>query len=97
MTSPWYISARAVRDFAVLCGVRNIPDEGPVWDRYERDLMRIAQDAAERKTPKRTQSGLLAYRVRKPVDVQVLVSDGPRPEGELPQLVDVVAGYRRGR
>lgn len=97
MKCPWYISARAVREWAALRGANAIPDDGPEWDRFENELMSIAIDAAERKSPKRTESGMLIYRVRKPIDAQLHVSDAYRPEGKLPQLVRVVDGYRGHR
>jgi len=93
MMVPWYISARAVREWAALRGVHDLPDAGPAWDRYERELLEISAETAARRSPKRTAGGLLCYRIRRPVDAQLMVSDSARPEGELPQLVSVVRGY----
>lgn len=50
------------------------------------ELIRVCRDADERRSPKRSGSGLLVYRVRRPVDVQFIVStEGPG----LPQLVAI--------
>jgi len=84
---PWYITDTAVRQYATLRGADRA-------DAIE-ELRSIAKDAAERKSPRRTAGGLLCYRVRKPIDVQLLVSDSARDEGTLPQLVAVVAGFRK--
>lgn len=58
-------------------------------DYYEQalgELIHICCDADERKSPKWSDSGLLVYRGRKPVDVQLIVAN---PSHVLPQLVGV--------
>lgn len=52
-------------------------------------MIRICCDAAERKSPHRSASGLLVYRIRKPIDVQLMVADEDLAAGELPQVVAV--------
>lgn len=78
---PWFLTPSAVRQWADLRGIGSAQALG--------ELIRICVDAAERKSPRRSASGLLVYRVRKPIDVQLMVADEDLADGELPQLVAV--------
>lgn len=78
---PWFITPTATRQWA---GLRGISREQALGE-----LIRICADAAERKSPRRSASGLLVYRVRRPLDFQLIVADEDLAQGELPQLVAV--------
>jgi hypothetical protein len=99
VSCPWYISARAVREFAAARDLPSPKDDSPEWDRLESELMEIASKCVESKEPIREESGLLRWRWRPRggIDVKLYVSDAPRPEGPLPQLVHVAPGNASGR
>ncbi len=94
---PWYITAHAVRRYLAIVG--RADDDGPEFDRAEEELMQVAIDTVgSGRQPRRLGSGLLQYRGPKPRRLMMVVSDAERPEGPLPQLVDVGlahAGMRR--
>ena len=83
-TCPWFITPTAVREWAEIRGVRDLPDDGPQWKLFEKELMGIAEDAVGRKSPKRSGGNLLVYRVRKPVDAQLHVRRGSPCGGQAP-------------
>lgn len=92
---PWYISARAVRDYLALRG-RPVVDEGPAFDRAAVELQRMAEETvASGREPKQMDSGALRYRGPKPLRLMLLVVPTPREEGDLPQLVRVLPGHAR--
>jgi len=78
---PWFLTPTAVRQWADLRDVS--------YEQALGELIRICCDAAERKSPRRSRSGLLVYRVRKPIDCQLIVAGEDLAEGELPQLVAI--------
>lgn len=93
--SPWYISARAVGEYAALIGMQSDNDDH--FDRCEDDLVAIASAATFCQI---TSGGLLEYRGAVPVNrrdllrgrehrLVLLVSSEKRPEGNLPQLVSL--------
>lgn len=87
---PWYLSARAVREYAALAG-HGDPDEEAVFARAEAALMRQAEETvASGRRPVRMRSGALRYRGPRPLRLTLVVVDEPRPEGPLPQLVRVL-------
>ncbi|MFN7132394.1 MAG: hypothetical protein ACK4N5_09935 [Myxococcales bacterium] len=92
---PWYISARAVREYLALTqrsapvGADGWIEAGPGWSRAEGELVALAQTCAG-KAPKVLRSGLLQYRGPRPLRLQLIVSPAPRDEGALPQLVSVL-------
>jgi hypothetical protein len=93
---PWYISARAVRDYLALRGRPDVED-GPVWDRAEDELIRMAIATVESvRVPSRLDSGALRYRGPQPLRLTLVVVPSPRGEGALPQLVRVLPGHERG-
>lgn len=87
---PWYVSARAVREYLALTG-RPPVDDGPVWDEAEDELIDIAERtvAADRR-PRVLRSGLVQYRGPRPLRLRLIVAPKPRAEGSLPQLVQVL-------
>jgi len=92
MTCPWYISVRAVRDLLAL-QKRPQESDGPAFDAAEKTLMSWAEETiASGRVPKRLDSGALRYRGPAPERLTLIVTDGPRPEGDLPQLVRVLNG-----
>lgn len=104
--SPWYISARAVREYAAILGVDASVDEAD-FDRCEDELVSIARVA---KFGTCRDNGLLEYRGKVPPEsrrllrsrtdedrLTLLVSTEPRPEGPLPQLVSVALRGSHGR
>lgn len=116
---PWYISARAVRDYAGILVLRasgssgafpwweefrgdlqaiasGSLDEGLVWDRLAVNLQRMAEETvASGRRPKAMDSGALRYRGPKPLRLVLVVVPAPRLEGDLPQLVRVLASHER--
>jgi hypothetical protein len=90
---PWYISARAVRDYLALRG-RQIVDDGPAWDRAERELIEMAAaTVASGREPRALDTGALRYRGPKPLRLGLVVVPAPRVEGDLPQLVRVLPSH----
>jgi len=92
---PWYLSARAVREYAALAGLADTDDDD-VWFQAEEELLTIAEEtmASERK-PRTMRTGALVYRGPKPLRLRLVVVQEPRPEGPLPQLVRVLPEYER--
>lgn len=88
-SGPWFLTPTAVGQWAALRGIH--PDQALG------ELIVVCCDAAERRSPRRSASGLLVYRVRRPIDVQLIVADQGLAAGELPQLVAVQPGYRGSR
>ena len=92
---PWYVSARAVREYAGLAGL----DASTVAGFNVAELALF--DVAERAHLVREQAnGLDLYRGPRPHRVRLLVSPAPRTEGAKPQLVQVLPTsprQRRGR
>ena len=89
ITGPWYISARAVRDYLALMG-REVVDDGPIFDRAAKELSAIAtQLAAKGPTVTEQDSGALVYREGRPRRWRYTVQPAPREEGGAPQLVRV--------
>lgn len=71
-----------------MCGARIIPGEGPVFDRYERDLLRIAKEALRSKTVREVGRGLFVHRLRWPIRMQLMVSR----RTETPEVMHVRDG-----
>lgn len=98
--SPWYISAHAVRRYLALVR-RPVVDDGPEFTRAERALAEMAAQVVEDvragiKRPREIRPGLLKYRGPRPLRLGLMVSTEPRPEGPLPQLVDVLPSHDGG-
>lgn len=104
MRIPWYISASAVRDYLRIRR-RPVVDDGPEWDRAERELIDLAIDAVRREqigqsTPKKTRLDDEAkiYRATNSQGkLQFVVSEHRRSEGNLPQLVAVWPATGKGK
>lgn len=100
---PWYITDAAV---AALLRLAGRPPTGPNLDWAAVELERMAVETmASDRVPQHTNQRIMRYRgPRRPGTgydrAQLIVSTEVRPEGPLPQLVDVVpehAGLTRGR
>ena len=93
---PWYISARAVKEYAALARLGDANDPA-IWDRAESELIAMAREtAASGREPRPMRSGALRYRGPRPLRLTLIVTPGPRPEGDLPQLVRVLPESQRG-
>lgn len=102
MRGPWYISARAVREYLALMR-RPVVEDGPEWERAEAELLAMAAGVAELerlgvKSPKpvRGHTDLFAHRGPRPLRLQLIVSTAVRAEGALPQLVSVRPTHEGG-
>lgn len=93
---PWYLSARAVSEFAKICGMGDPEDDG-VFDLAEDTLVEVVRAA---KFSRNQDNGLQLWAGAIPAEyrrpgrtaehrLQLLVSLATRPEGNLPQLVTV--------
>lgn len=93
---PWYISAAAVRQYQAIRGWPVVED-GPAWDRAERELIDAAREmAASGKSGTPTESGAVSYRTgRRWGRIYLIVSYADRAEGDLPQLVAVLPSHDR--
>lgn len=92
---PWYISARAVREYAALAALGD-PDDPEVWARAEGELIAMAEETvASGRRPVRMRSGALRYRGPRPLRLGLVVVETRRPEGPLPQLVRVLGEHQR--
>lgn len=91
---PWFITARAVREYLTLTGRE--PTEQAFPD-GEDELLEIARDESRRHFVRRQDNGQDLYRLRGTPRLRLLVAPGPRPEGPLPQLVRVLAEHASSR
>lgn len=87
----WYITIAAVHEYQALAGYP-VENDGPSFDRAERELADLADRARLVATDEATGSQtwrvnvtLRGHRMR----LEFSVSTRPRPEGPLPQLVRV--------
>jgi hypothetical protein len=93
---PWYVTARAVREYAALARLGN-PDDEAVFAAAEDALIRIAEETvASGRKPSRMRSGAMRFRGPRPARLTLIVVDQPRPEGPLPQLVRVLPSHHKG-
>lgn len=87
MKGPWYISARAVREYLAIVGHTESED---AFFSAEQDLIDITSRVVERGAePRELPSGLLQYRGGRPLRLRLVVSVEQRPEGPARQLVSV--------
>lgn len=82
----WYVSARAVHEWAKLQRLPSESDED--FAQREEELMAAA--AAARHVRDQA-NGLQLWRLPRPHQYRLMVSPEPRPEGDLAQLVSVLA------
>ncbi|HXU23553.1 MAG TPA: hypothetical protein VN697_05940, partial [Tepidiformaceae bacterium] len=68
---PWYIAASAVQDYQCLRGWC-VTDDGPVFERAERELIAAAVAAVHR-APRVLESGALQYRMGRPYRYRLIV------------------------
>lgn len=95
MRGPWYISARAVREYLAILG-RTETDEA--FFAAEDELVEISTRVVERGTAGRElPSGLRQYRGGRPLRLRLVVSTEARPEGPAHQLVSVLPDCERRR
>lgn len=95
LDSPWYISAKAVKDYLAITG-RPDDDGGPEWERAEKELVSIARQLiADGKLGKPQRSGAVEYRGRKPMRLRIIVSFERRAEGDKPQMIAVRAAHQQ--
>lgn len=98
----WYISATAVKRYMAIMGYEGSPD-GPIFDRAAIELEDLCEQA-HRVEGANTESGAQKWRVKtskpaahgKATRLELTVAPDPRPEGKLPQLIDVRDKGRRG-
>lgn len=83
----WYISARAVREYAAIAG---LPSDDNDFPARERELLELCATAH---LVRRQQNGLEQWRSGRPLRLRLMVSPAARPEGPLPQLVSVLASH----
>lgn len=87
---PWYVSARAVREYAALARLGD-PDDERVWATAEDELIDLCEETVgSGRKVLRLRSGLLQYRGPRPLRLTLIVSEDARPEGTLPQLISVL-------
>ena len=91
ITGAWYITLRAVEDYLRLTGRDPDPDD-ETWESAEEELRELA---AESHYVKRLDSGAEVWRGRRPLRLMFHVVTAPRPEGDAPQLVRVLAESQR--
>ena len=88
MRGPWYISARAVREYLAVVGR---PQTEEAFFAAEQELVDITTRVVERQAePRELPSGLLQYRGGRPLRLRLIVSNEQRPEGPARQLVSVL-------
>lgn len=88
----WYISAAAVRQYQQIAGYA-VESDGPSFDRAERELADLADQArlakdigpGQRSQQWRVKATIRGRRTR----LELVVSTEARPEGDLPQLIAV--------
>jgi hypothetical protein len=81
----WYISARAVREYAAI--VRRPVEAEEDFLAREGELLGLIAGAHRQRVQ---DNGLELWRTGRPLRLRLLVSHEPRPEGPLPQLVRVL-------
>jgi hypothetical protein len=86
----WYISARAVREYAALVHRSAATDDD--FDARAQELEKLVAGAHYVSTQR---NGLERWRLGRPHRFQLLVSTAPRPEGPLPQLISVRPEFQR--
>ncbi|MBN1610856.1 MAG: hypothetical protein JW940_29765 [Polyangiaceae bacterium] len=89
---PWYLSARAVRDYLVLTG--RDPKDEDAFASGEDELAELVRRAQFVRTQ---DNGLQQWRLTGTPRLRLLVSTRARPEGNLPQLVRVLPKHAGGR
>lgn len=87
---PWFITARAVREYLELTGREPTEEAFPDG---EDELLEIAADESRRHLVRVQDNGQELWRLRGKPRLRLLVATNPRPEGPLPQLVRVLAEH----
>ena len=89
----WYMTIRAVNEFQGIVGLP-VESDGPAFDRAERELASVCDDAWLLHAMGEASNNAAVYRSKLKIHGRVAVLDlnvaeNPRPEGPLPQLVRV--------
>jgi hypothetical protein len=99
----WYITATAVKEYQEIAGLP-IESDGQSFDRAERELAEICDDATLAKAAGEANRNAAIYKAKTTVRgkiarLELYVAEYPRPEGPLAQLVRVrfKGGARTGR
>jgi hypothetical protein len=87
----WYVSARAVREYAAIAGRPAESDEA--FGARARELEAMAAGAHHLRDQR---NGLQIWRTGRPLRLRLVVSPEARPEGPLPQVVSVLPAHERG-
>ncbi len=98
MIEHWYITAAAVREFQIICGMP-IANDGHLFDGPAKRLDMICRDAEYKRT---TNSGTEIWQGKTPIRgkmerLELYVSRIKRSEGDAPQLVRVRLKQRGGK
>ena len=90
-SGPWYLSARAVREYGRLARLDTSTDDG-----FDRAAMSLQEYVAQAHHVRDQDNGLQLWRGPRPLRLRLLVSTARRREGPLPQLVTVLPASARG-
>lgn len=90
-SGPWYLSARAVREYGRLARLDTSTDDG-----FDRAAMALQEYVAQAHHVRDQDNGLQLWRGPRPLRLRLLVSTATRREGPLPQLVTVLPASARG-
>lgn len=86
LQGPWYISARAIKEYLTL--TNRDPNNEDHFAAGEDELAMVCSGAHH---VRNQDNGLQLWRARPPERYRLLVSTARRNEGDLPQLVSVLA------
>ncbi len=87
ITGPWYISARAVREYhQIATGSASQPDD----DQFDAAAQALGEATRSAHFVRTQRNGLQLWRLSGEPRLRLLISTEPRPEGNLPQLVRVL-------
>lgn len=99
----WYLTVASVLEYQRIAGYPEDRD-GPGFDRAERELAQICDAATLKKAAGEANREAAIYQAKATVRgrrarLELYVTEAPRPEGDLPQLVRVryKGGSRTGR
>lgn len=93
MIEHWYITVAAVKQWQQICGIPQA-DDGPLFDRAAKELDAVCQEARLVRAAGESSRDAALYRATAVIRgrrylLDLYVAEGPRPEGDAPQLVRV--------
>jgi hypothetical protein len=91
MIGPWYISARAVREYCAIATGHPPADD----DAFDEAAKALSEAVKKARFVCVQDSGLQLWRLQGSPRLRLLVSTRPRTEGDLPQLVQVLPEHGR--